>query len=138
MENGTSDSLRLIYFNYDGSAGSTLHYHTMLLGHNTIFKPEDSFVKSAMTIDMDNPDISDFLVRNNIIGEYHSGDWDLLNQGKGDSDYNLFYPAQSGGGVLGAHSLMAAPQFVDNGDYHLSANSPAIGLAGAGGGAHML
>lgn len=136
---GSDDSARHLYFSYRGSSTrsdgerSYLHYHNFLIAHNTIFRSEDVLVRAVFTIDMSNPDIKDFIIKDNIIGEYSDGDWKLAQEGKGISDFNLFYPSKhtQAGVELNNHSVKGEPSFVNpqEWNFELNSNSKAIGIA---------
>ncbi|MDY6968981.1 MAG: hypothetical protein SVR08_10070 [Spirochaetota bacterium] len=133
---GNELSPRLIYMNHEGSGSprSILHYINIMIMHNTIYKPTTGTVRTQLTLDLDNPYITNMVIKNNIVGDYFTGDWPLDETG-GMMDYNLFTDnTYSAGYDMNEHSLLGDPDFnnvdlADNWDFSLGQNSEATGRA---------
>lgn len=127
---GKETSARMLYFNYMGSGAprSKLHYDNILVIHNTIMKPATGLVRFQFTLDMKNPYITNFIIKNNIIGDYFTGDWPLRGA-QGISCNNLFADNRF---TYGSHdkctnSILANPDFIDRNkwDFNIKSSSPA-------------
>ncbi len=137
---GTDRSGRLIYMNYRGSGStspvdlrSILHYEGIVIAHNTIYKPATGNVRAELTMDLENPNIANMLIKNNIIGEYYTGDWWIDSSRIGAMDYNCYTGTtySAAGAERNVHSIIGNPLFVNTMiyDYNLQAGSPAKGEA---------
>jgi hypothetical protein len=126
------NSPRLVALNLNGSGTprSVFHYANILIAHNTIYKPMTGFVRAAMTID-ENPNMNEITIKNNIVGDYFTGDVFASGDGRGVMDFNLYTKNDPPGNNMNSNSVMGDPAFAGKGfpywDYSLQSSSDAKG-----------
>jgi len=130
---GTEDGQILVFFFYRSQQDYNLTFNNILVAYNTIIRPATGTSRASFNIDIDNPNITNLIVKNNIIGDYNTKDYPLESMNKGVMDYNLFnddtyiYNVNS----YNEHSFGGDPKFVDrdNWDFSLGQDTEAKGKA---------
>lgn len=125
-------SARLIALNFNGSGSprSVFHYHNILMAHNTIYKPMTGLVRTGLTID-ENPYMNEITIKNNVIGDYFTGDVFAPDDARGVMDFNLYTTNDPSMNTMNSNSVMGDPAFTSAGspdwDYSLQSSSDAKG-----------
>ena len=126
------NSARLVALNFNGSGNprSVFHYNNILIAHNTIYKPMTGLVRTALTID-ENPYMREMTIKNNIIGDYFTGDVFASEDERGIMDFNLYTTNDPSTNTMNSNSILGDPAFAGAGspdwDYAIQGVSDAKG-----------
>lgn len=125
-------SARMVALNLNGSGSprSVFHYNNILIAHNTIYKPMTGIVRTALTID-GNQYMNEIAIKNNIIGDYFTGDVFAPGDERGVMDFNLYTENNPPTNTMNSNSVMGDPVFTSAGspdwDYSIQSASDAKG-----------